>query len=101
MRFVPLAAAAVLLISACGDDQQDGDESTAMPRCSDVWVEGEVLPEDYEGCRDGAAVVRPEFVDCEREDGRLTTYRSRYVALLGSAVQVVPGGPSRMNIFSC
>lgn len=89
-RALIVAAVAVLALSGCGDDDKDddaGDITSGVPACSDVWVAGETLPEDYEGCtrEDGdleAAVTLP----CT--DGtELAGYEDRFWALLGGEIK--------------
>lgn len=72
-----------------------------IPQCSGVWVEGELLPKDYQGCRRGAAVIAPTFTECEDGIQRLTTHEGRFVAMLGAPIQALPGGEDTGHIFSC
>lgn len=48
MRLASFAASLALLLAGCGNDDSTSDESDGIPQCSDVWVEGEVLPKDYQ-----------------------------------------------------
>lgn len=79
----------VLLLTACGgggDDDEGGTGSGGLPDCADVWVEGETLPEDYEGCMDGDMTVALVTSDCT-DGSRLTGYDDRYWALLGGEIK--------------
>ena len=77
-----LALLALLLSAACGDDSSP---STPLPECSEVWVEGGEVPEDYQGCREAGSVVRPEFIDCQESDGVVVRYE-RFIGLLGGEI---------------
>ena len=106
MRFVYLAFVAVMLLSGCGNETSDraanGDpKPTVMPRCGEVWVEGEVLPTDYAGCRNGDALVKPAFLECKDGDDRLTTYRDRFVAITGDRIQAIKNKPFNGTLYTC
>lgn len=49
-----LAVTAVL--AACSGNVTR-PEPSQTPACSQVWVEGDTLPADYEGCMDGESLV--------------------------------------------
>ena len=80
-RLTGITAVALLAISltACGNESDQegsgdtGNESSAppeasVPACDEVWVEGETLPEDYEGCDLDGTVQAAVYYDCA--DGR-------------------------------
>lgn len=88
-----------LSLTACGggnDDKADSDpttsapvsdapESSGTPTCSDVWVVGETLPEDYEGCEEGDTLFASVTQDCK--DGSVfTSYDDRFYAVLGGPI---------------
>lgn len=54
-------------LAGCGDDNPDDiasypEKSSVAPDCGDVWVAGETLPADYDGCNaeDGSFNARIE-----------------------------------------
>jgi hypothetical protein len=58
MKNFLLAAVLVGSLAACGDDKPEPIfDRTVSPSCSDVWVVGQTLPKDYEGCMDGDSLV--------------------------------------------
>jgi hypothetical protein len=72
---VAWAAIAAVMLTACGESSVPGiDPTTSVteavvvgpgaPACSDTWVEGELLPEDYDGCVEGASWVANEGIGC-------------------------------------
>ena len=84
MRLLVLGLAA-LLLAACEADPEPIPEATAsaikelqeikdaidaMPKCADVWIEGQRLPADYEGCMNGD-VLEAGVSSC---GGKLFTY---------------------------
>lgn len=86
----------VLLAAGCTDD---GDELSA---CRDVWVVGETLPKDYEGCTaDGDKVVTPELFECEEGGGHWTAYHDRFFAALGGEIVALERDNSDMVVVSC
>jgi hypothetical protein len=90
MRFhrVALAAALVPLLAACGSDKPDvTPASESLPACADVWVAGETLAGDYEGCVDEDGVLNvPEIQDCTENDDQITTFDARFFSLLGGEI---------------
>lgn len=100
LRLLP-AAALLLLLSACGDEQAADDpgptpasspaaSGTAAegPACDEVWVEGATLPEDYSGCVDDTGQVPADAQQCAT-GARLVTFADRYYAMTGHRVNVV------------
>lgn len=90
---VVVLAAVVLALTGCGDegageDRNDSDQadSTSESACGEVWVEGEVLPEGYDGCiQDGGRVLSPRHYPCD--DGRkLHRYREEFYAFEGETI---------------
>ena len=90
---IAIAVAALLSVVACGagEDEKAYTEFTdavaATPNCADVWVVGETLPEDYEGCRDDDDVLQlSAYYTCD--DGtKLTGYDDRLYAVMGSEIR--------------
>lgn len=74
-------AASAALIGGCSDSTPDDDGysgadwASEQPRCADLWVEGNVLPDDYQGCikDDGGLAVANARV-CAQGSGDLVSY---------------------------
>jgi len=84
----------LLAMTACGGDG-DGDEgggsASDQPDCESVWVEGELLPEDYDGCKEPEDVVADsKTTDCA-DGSTIATWDDRFYATLGEEVQAVEG----------
>ncbi|HNJ77750.1 MAG TPA: hypothetical protein PKX56_00230 [Marmoricola sp.] len=60
-----------------------------LPECDSVWVTGQVLPEDFQGCAVAGVFVEPEIMYCESGQS-LATYQNRYYAALGQVINEVP-----------
>lgn len=73
-----LVALPFLLVGCGGDDDGDAgsyaDAVADLPDCSDVWVDGEKLPDDYEGCIDDDTVIASTASECASGDADLVTY---------------------------
>lgn len=89
-------AIAPLFLAGCGGGDSEGDKDSAapaanggMPACSEVWVEGETLPENYEGCDEGDAVSAPAISECG--DAEWTSYNDEFYAKLGGEIFAVEG----------
>jgi hypothetical protein len=96
------AAAAVsvaLVIAACGTDDGQSDDSSAseptsgssssetagLPECSDVWVDGQDLPLDYEACSEDGKTVKPVSRMCGF--GRpMVEHDGRFYAMPGNRI---------------
>ena len=70
------------LASGCaGAEQQTADrpepatQTGTLPDCEDLWVDGEQLPEPYEGCTAGEVVEAATYYTCT--DGRRLTASDR------------------------
>jgi len=88
---VLLLAAVPLLVAGCGDanpaDPGVTPASESMPACGDVWVEGQTLPKDYQGCTDDKGVLQvSEIKKCTSADGEFTTYGDGFFAMLGEKI---------------
>ncbi len=72
---LPLVLAAAL--AGCSEDpdaatgatdepsaSESSDQPGDLPRCEDVWVDGETLPGGYRGCVDGDTMVDPQGRPC-------------------------------------
>ena len=63
------------------------DEEPAMAACEDLWVLGEKLPEDYDGCmRPDDSMEAPVVYDCDSGTGKFTGYDDKFYALLGGKI---------------
>lgn len=57
--------ASLLIFTACGDGDASGTSTSGTPECSEVWVAGQTLPENYEGCTNGDEIEAAFSYDCE------------------------------------
>lgn len=86
MRVIGCLLLAIAL-TACGD-KPDGNSPSGegdLPKCSDVWVNGETLPADYDGCANGGTTEAAVTIDCT-DGGEFTTYDDRFFAVLGGKI---------------
>lgn len=97
MKRTLVAAALLSVLAACGggDDDVSGEDLADalddMPKCSEVWVAGETLPEDYGGCDDGDTIVAAVSTECS--DGTsLYGFDDRFYALGGEEIVEAAGG---------
>lgn len=99
-----LVVAAVLAMAAagCGGSGDDGGQPKAdglvenSPPCDEVWVAGETLPEDYDGCLiqgNEVAVFSP--ADCP-SGAQYATYADQFYAVPGDTIEESSSG----DIFS-
>jgi hypothetical protein len=105
VRLGYLVLFAIMLLSGCGNETPDNAARTepkpsVMPGCGEVWVEGEIQPTDYAGCRNGDALVKPAFLECDGDD-RLTTYRDRSVAITGDRIRAIKEKPFNGTLYTC
>lgn len=56
-----------------------------LVECSEVWVDGEPIEADYQGCLLDGEPVLPNREVCENED-QLVTFEDEYYAILGEEV---------------
>ncbi len=96
---------AVTSLAACGDettdtsassgaasssDSESPTETVRQPLCADVWVPGQDVPEEYEGCSDDSGWVPADEFLCDSGQ-LLVTYGDRFYAATGARVNEVPG----------
>jgi hypothetical protein len=82
-------ATAALLLGSCGAASPVvTPKSDTLPLCDEVWVAGQTLPQDYDGCRDAEGVlVVSDIKRCTASDGKFTTFAARYYGMLGGPVK--------------
>ncbi|HEY6548181.1 MAG TPA: hypothetical protein VI589_09755 [Vicinamibacteria bacterium] len=73
---------ALVPLAACGDQPA----SETLPDCSDVWVDGRTLPEDYEGCMEDGTIQVSETKKCSATEGSFVTFDEKHFAILGQEV---------------
>lgn len=80
-----LGIALLLFAAACATSEGGKpDLNQSLPRCEDVWVPGEILPEHYEGCleADGDTIVA-----VVKDTSGLIWYADRLVARPGQHIK--------------
>lgn len=92
-RAAVLLAALALSLAGCGGGSSSPDTPKASgpietwPDCSEVWVTGQTLPKDYEGCVIKGNEAKP-FVGMKCPSGaKYGSYEDRWYAVLGGTVQ--------------
>lgn len=70
-------------------DSASPTNALGLPECATVWVAGQVLPEDYQGCTENGQFVEPDIMYCESGQ-TLATYQNRYYAALGQVINEAP-----------
>ena len=90
-------------LAGCGGDSgADAGQPEAsgavetLPACDEVWVAGETLPDDYDGCviqGDEIAVFSP--AECPSGD-QYATHEDRFYAVVGDTIEESPSG----DVFS-
>lgn len=96
----------MLTLGGCGtardtssDPTPEPTESTSPaptlrePLCADVWVDGQALPKDYEGCSTEDGWVEADARHCESGQV-LVTFDDRFYAAKGFRVNDVGGSLS-------
>lgn len=96
----------LITVAACSSDgRSDIDEPTAnatattsapatVPACSDVWNDGERLPDDYAGCTPAEGATAGNIATCDNGADKYATYviknadniETPYFALLGGPI---------------
>jgi hypothetical protein len=105
-----LAAALLLLVTACGDD--DGSDSAGSdtasgtpstsesaspspssdaPDCATIWVEGQTLDRRYQGCAQDGVTVAVEKVGCSSGQ-TFVLFNDEFWAVKGGIVKHAPDG---------
>jgi hypothetical protein len=63
------------------------ESADALPACSEVWVVGDTLPEDYEGCRTKGGVDQGARYACTDGGGELIGHNDQFFARLGGVIK--------------
>lgn len=93
MRSCVGLAALALVLAGCSDDGGEGESSTGLPDCADVWVAGETLPEDYDGCMSDPDTIEAAVVMTCDDGSEFTGFDDRLYAKLGGEIgSAVPAG---------
>ena len=87
MRLYLAAFALPLLLVGCGGDDESSEPDNALegleqmaddaPACSDVWVAGQTLPDDYEGCTDETGMLYVATAGQCKDGSMLVSYEQR------------------------
>lgn len=99
MRKTIAASAAALLaftLAGCGDNSDSPEssrdkEENLVPKCADVWVAGETMPKDYEGCMSGDTLEAAASFDC-KDGSSLFQYEDDFWAFGGQEIHEEAGG---------
>lgn len=62
-----------------------------LPACGSIWKAGSKIPHDYQGCLDGATVVKPHKEPCASGQV-IVTYDDKFYGVKGGPVNYVPAG---------
>lgn len=105
MRKTIAASAASLLaltLSACGgndDKTTNSDDEALAPACSEVWVAGQTLPADYEGCMNGGTLEAAASFNCE-DGSSLFQFEDDFWAFGGQEIHEEAGGAASAEAYS-
>jgi hypothetical protein len=100
-----LAAAMLVLVAGCGDDEGDSaedpsgdtpsslspsatDGGTGLPACDEVWVAGATLPRSYQGCEQDGTAVQADKHACSY-GGAIVEFDDRFYAVAGKQINEV------------
>lgn len=76
--------------STSADASTDAGSSGGKPACSDVWIDGQELPQRYSGCTDDGEMVKADRTNCSSGQV-LVVYADRFYAVLGGPVNETDG----------
>ena len=63
------------------------ESAEALPKCSEVWVVGETLPKDYEGCRTVGGIDHGAHYACTDSGGDLIGHNEQFFARIGGQIK--------------
>jgi hypothetical protein len=101
-RLTVALAIAVLATSGCGGNTDRAEpDLSGVPRCQDIWVGGQTLPQDYEGCvGESGGLVMSSLLACT-DGSQFTTHEGRFFAQLGGTITAGPGtSPETVATYS-
>lgn len=81
-KLVVVAVLAVAAAAGCSNSNNEPSSSTKYPDCIDVWVAGETLPDDYDGCLDG-----PDSLVVPVSKDGVVWYNDQFSAKLGGVIE--------------
>lgn len=81
----------------------EGPPIERMPLCADVWVVGQQLPKDYEGCKErpDSGFVASLIYVCGDGGGDLTTHEDRLFGRLGGTIREYRDAAFRAEFTAC
>ena len=83
-----------MLLAGCsaseGTPDDDGytgaDWASELPHCDDVWVEGQTLPENYDGCTPAGGGISTVAARTCSDDGGDLVYQDGFFARQGGEI---------------
>lgn len=63
------------------------ESAEALPKCSELWVVGQTLPADYEGCRTEGGIDQGARYPCTDGNGELVGHNDQFFARLGGPIK--------------
>lgn len=92
------SVALLLALTSCsssdGDNKnpnEDGGPTSESASCADIWVAGNTLPSDYDGCEISADLLEAAAVSECADGSKWTGYDDRFYAKLGGKIHEVTG----------
>jgi hypothetical protein len=101
-RLIVALVIAVLATSGCGGNtEQAGPNLSGIPECDDIWVDGNKLPRDYEGCvNESGDLVMSSLLACV-DGSQFTTHEGEFFGRLGGRIAAGPGSsPQEAAVYS-
>lgn len=93
MRTLTALALTLLALTACSSNNDDNDDTSgstdagSLPACTDIWVEGNTLPADYDGCQNDNDTIEAAVTQTCTNGDTFTGYDDRYWAILGGEIK--------------
>jgi len=101
-RMAAAAAALAIALSGCGGDEPEAEQPEAsglvetLPGCDEVWVAGETLPGDYDGCVIEGNQVKVFSPGSCPSGAEYASYQDTFYAVPGETIEESASG----DIFS-